>query len=124
MIIIDTDVIIWVLRGEKSIRDRIEELASDKNVKLFITPIQITEIYAGLKEKERIDTSLLLETLPCVEINEHVGRLAGEYLNIYRKSHGVTLTDAMVGACAKINGLKLWTLNRKHYPMLEKYDFV
>jgi hypothetical protein len=124
MILIDSDIIIWILRGDRNIKEQMEEFIKDINEKLFITPIQITEIYAGLKEKERIDTSLFLETLPCLEINDHVGKLAGEYLNLYRKSCGLTLADAMIAACTKIYNLKLWTLNKKHYPMLGKNDFM
>jgi predicted nucleic acid-binding protein len=124
MILIDSDIIIWILRGNRDIKDQMEVIVSDINEKLFITPIQISEIYAGLKEKEGIDTSLFLETLPCLEINDHVGKLAGEYLNIYKKSHGLTLADAMIAACSKIYNLKLWTLNKKHYPMLGKNDFI
>lgn len=124
MILIDSDIIIWILRGNSDIKDQMELFVNDINEKLFVTPVQISEIYAGLKEKERIDITLFLETLPCLEINDHVGKLAGEYLNIYQKSHGLTLADAMIAACSKIFNLKLWTLNKKHYPMLGKNDFI
>ncbi len=97
---------------------------NDINEKLFVTPIQISEIYAGLLEKERIDTALFLEALPCLEINDRIGKLAGEYLNMYQKSNAVTLADAMIAACSKIYNLKLWTLNKKHYPMLGKSEFI
>jgi predicted nucleic acid-binding protein len=73
---------------------------------------------------KRIDTSLFLESFPCLEIDEKVGKLAGEYLNIYRKSHGMTLADALIAACSKIYDLRLWTLNKKHYPMFAKDDFA
>ena len=32
---------------------------------------------------------------------------------------GVEIADALVGAAAVGSGLRLWTLNRKHYPMPE-----
>jgi len=124
MILINSDIIIWILRGRSDIKEKMEAFINDIDEDLFITPIQISEIYAGLKEKEKIDTSLFLESLPCVEINDHIGKLAGEYLNIYQKSHGLTLADALIAACSKIHNLKLWTLNRKHYPMISKNEFV
>ena len=124
MILIDSDVIIWILRGRSDIKEKMEVFINDNNENLFITPIQISEVYAGLKEKEKIDTSLFLESLPCVEINDHIGKLAGEYLNQYQKLHGLTLADALIAACSKIYSLKLWTLNRKHYPMISKKDFI
>src|SRR5712692_5043563 len=39
------------------------------------------------------------------------------YLARYAKSHGVEIADALVAAAAAVSGLRLWTLNRKLYPM-------
>ena len=47
------------------------------------------------------------------------GRRAGEYLRRYRKSHTVELGDAMIAASAVVSGARLWTQNRKRYPMPE-----
>jgi predicted nucleic acid-binding protein len=53
-----------------------------------------------------------------------VGLRAGEYLRRYRKSHAVELGDALIAASAVASGARLWTRNRKHYPMrdLTFYD--
>jgi predicted nucleic acid-binding protein len=120
----DTDVIICILRGRDDIKEKMKGFIQDIEEKLFITPIQISEVFAGLKEKEKIDAALFFEALPCVLINDQTGRLAGEYLNKYKKSHGVTLAEAMIAACSRIYGLKLWTLNKKHYPMISRNCFV
>ena len=58
MIMVDTDVLIWILRGHIDIKEKMLEFIQDISIKLFITPIQISEIYAGLKENEKIKTSL------------------------------------------------------------------
>jgi hypothetical protein len=39
------------------------------------------------------------------------------YIARYSRSHGVEIADALVAAAAATTGLRLWTLNRKHYPM-------
>ena len=46
------------------------------------------------------------------------------YLARYSRSHGVRIADALVAAAASVAGLRLWTLNRRHYPMsdLAFYD--
>jgi predicted nucleic acid-binding protein len=33
------------------------------------------------------------------------------------RSHAVELADALIAAAASVTGLRLWTLNRRHYPM-------
>src|SRR3954464_3855925 len=40
-------------------------------------------------------------------------------LKRYRKSHAVELGDALIAASAVERGARLWTRNRKHYPMPE-----
>jgi len=124
MIIVDTDVLIWILRGRIDIKEKMLEFIQDISIKLFITPIQISEIYAGLKENEKIKTSLFLDSFPCITIDSQIGKLAGEYVNKYKKSHGVTVSDSLIAACSKIHNLQLWTLNIKHYPMLGKDDII
>jgi hypothetical protein len=48
-----------------------------------------------------------------------VGRRAGAYLARYARSHAVELADALVAAAATTSGVRLWTLNRNHYPMTD-----
>jgi predicted nucleic acid-binding protein len=124
VIIIDSDILIWILRGRADIKDAFVRLVEHVENRLFITPVQMAEIYAGLKDREKIDTSLFLDSFQCLAADAAVGKLAGEYLRLYKKSHGMTMADAVIGACAKIYGMRVWTMNRKHYPMMARDDFV
>jgi predicted nucleic acid-binding protein len=124
MIVIDTDVLIWILRKNESIKRRFTDLVIETRGYVFVTPIQIAEIYAGIREKEKIKTENFFESLSIIDIDKRIGRLAGEYINKYKKSHNLTLADALIGASSKVNGFKLWTLNKKHYPMLEDDGFL
>jgi hypothetical protein len=124
MILIDSDIIIWILRKKEDIKQKFISLSEQYEALIFITPIQIAEIYAGLKKKEKIDTEIFLNELLHLPIDKQVGQLAGEYLNLYSKSHSVTLADALIAASAKKNNLKIWTINKKHYPMFSEEEFV
>lgn len=44
-------------------------------------------------------------------------------MKTYQKSHSVELADALIASSTVYYRLKLWTLNRKHYPMLPDEDF-
>ncbi len=124
MIIIDTDVLIWILRGDKTIGETFKQVIAETKGYVYITPIQVAEIYKGLRTKERLKVEAFLETLNVIDINKNIGRIAGEFLNKYEGSHNVTIADALVGAAAKINAFKLWTLNKKHYPMFSDKEFA
>ena len=55
--------------------------------------------------------------MTCIPIDGDTGRQAGDFLRQYSKSHHLDLGDALIAATASIHKLKLWTRNRRHYPM-------
>jgi predicted nucleic acid-binding protein len=123
MIIIDTDVLIWVLRGQETWIERFEKMVRDAQGNVFVTAVQIAEIYAGVRPKEIQKVETFLTSLRSVDLNDETGRVAGRYMNDYGKSHKVTLADAFIAATAVTKNLKLWTSNKKHYPMLDSDNF-
>ncbi len=124
MIIFDTDIIIWILRGKETIVTDAKRLSEETSGNIYITPVQVAEVYSGMKEKEERKTRELIESFYFLDINKRIGELAGIYLNKYRKSHQIELADAIIGASAKNYNFKLFTLNTKHYPMLSKDDLL
>lgn len=124
MIMVDTDILIWILRGNEDMKGQFLNIAESTNGLVFITPVQISEIYSGLRRGEKNRTDLLLNSLLKIEIDERTGRLSGDYIRQYKKSHNVTLADSLIAAAAYLNNLKLWTLNKKHYPMYKEGDFI
>jgi predicted nucleic acid-binding protein len=123
MVVVDTDVLIWILRLDKALVERFKAAILETNGHLFITPVQVAEIYSGIRTKEEIKVEIFIESLNVIDIDKRIGKLAGEFLHDYGKSHSVTMADALVGAAAKASVFKLWTNNRKHYPMFEKDEF-
>ena len=120
MIVFDTDVLIWILMGKEEIIQKAEKLINDTNGYVYITPVQIAEIYARARKKELKQIEKLLNSFRKVDINEEIGKLSGEFINKYRKSHNVELADSLIAACCKVYGFRLWTLNKKHYPMIKE----
>jgi hypothetical protein len=55
--------------------------------------------------------------LVCVPADYETGRVAGDLLRQYRKSHDLETPDAFIAAAAIQHQAALWTRNRKHYPM-------
>ena len=115
-VLLDSDVIIEWLRGNKPFPEQISKLIEEHS-ELFWSPVSVAEIYAGVRKHEEPAVSNLFLLLEPVSITAEIGKQAGKYLSSYAKSHGVELGDALIAACASSENLGLWTLNKKHYPM-------
>jgi predicted nucleic acid-binding protein len=115
-VLLDSDVIIEILRGNEQIAASL--LALERaGVPTSCTAISFAEIYAGLRRGEEPVTEEFFEARGEVVLDARTGRQAGTYLARYRRSHGLELADALIAAAATTAGLRLWTLNRRHYPM-------
>ena len=118
-VLIDSDILIEVSRGrDTALVSRWMELGASDALILF-SPVSAAELWAGARPAEHASLEALFEALICVPADAAVGRQAGEYLHQYRKSHAVDLGDALIAASAVASGARLWTRNRKHYPMSE-----
>lgn len=65
--------------------------------------------------EEKIIAALFAGLDP-VTIDATTGELAGERLRRYRRSHGLELGDALIGASSVQYGERLATFNHRHYP--------
>ena len=115
-ILLDSDVIIAWLRGHDPFADLIPTLLTKGEV-LTWTPVSVAEIFAGVRKGEEQQIENLFLVLEPLSLSAEIGRTAGQYMKSYSRSHGVELADALVAATAHVNGLPLWTLNKRHYPM-------
>ncbi len=115
--LLDTSVIIDAINNKKNRRAFLRELLEQGNV-LACCPINVTEVYAGMRPAEERTTNAFLETLHYLPITWPVARLAGLTKRDYSKK-GITLatTDVTIAAVALHNQFSLITDNIKHYPM-------
>ena len=118
-ILVDSDILIEVSRGrDRDILLKWHELSESDSAILY-SPVTAAELWAGAHAREYDALEKLFRSLHCAAIDNETGRLAGDCLRQYRKSHGVELGDALIAATAVLNRANLWTRNRKHYPMKE-----
>ena len=113
--ILDSDVLIEVLRGNVQTARWVATEASTGET-LRYSPLSRAEIGAGMRAKEAMGIAALFAGLDAVTIDATTGALAGERLRRYRRSHGLELGDALIGASAVQYGERLATFNRRHYP--------
>ena len=115
-VLLDTDVLIDVLRGEPRTTATLRDL-EQRGVPLHYTAITVAEVYAGLRAFEAVAVEEFFATRREVVLDHVAGRRAGAYLARYATSHGVRIADALIAAAASTTGLTLWSANRKHFPM-------
>ena len=116
--LLDSDVIIWHLRGRKEVTEVLRDLQR------FGLPacsaLSVLEIQLGVKKGEEEKTDRFLKSLRIFNIDMEIASKAAQLIRRY-KARGVTLDlpDSVIVATCIVHGLILVTYNRKHYPISE-----
>lgn len=111
--LIDTDVLIWYMKGNRKAYEVIEE--TDQ---FFISVVTYIELVKGMRNKQEL--VLLRKALKkwnskLLYINEEISIKAMFYIEQHYLSHSMQLADAMIGATAVTHGIPILTGNDKHY---------
>lgn len=116
MYLIDTDIIIWVLRNNQKYVNLLIKLTHKGT--LYISTITIAEIYKNIYPEELIKTEDLLNELQSLDVTPSIAKQAGFYWQEYsKKLQNLNITDCLIAATANINDLTIVSLNKKHFPM-------
>jgi predicted nucleic acid-binding protein len=117
--LLDTTVLIDVLRTRKNRRPLLAELVTAGHI-LATAAINIAEVYAGMRAGEEVKTEAFLSSLDCYPMTGAIARRAGSLKSAWaRKGQTISLADMMVAATALEHGLSLMTDNHKDYPLPE-----
>src|ERR1017187_950819 len=117
--LLDTSVIIDAINNKKGRRQLLSGLIEQGNT-LACCPINITEVYAGLRPQEEQNTRAFLRTLELYPLTWPVAELAGLLKRDYsKKGQTLNLGDVLIAATALHNGVALLTDNTKDFPMKE-----
>jgi len=117
--LLDTIIIIDHLRGNKKVSSYLEEIGMRGDI-AGCCCINVTEVYTGMKDKEKEKTDKFIESLYYFEVTKEIAGLAGRLKQKYvKKGKTLATTDLIIAATAMIYGLTLITKNTKHYPFSE-----
>ena len=118
MILVDTDVLVWSLRGSRPARTWLR--AAREREPLAISVVTVAELAGGMRSAERDRVWSLLAVFRAEPVTEVIARRAGELRREYLASHAAISTpDYLIAATADVLGAPLVTLNVKHFPMFE-----
>jgi predicted nucleic acid-binding protein len=119
IILLDSSVIFDHLNGRFGRSEFLARLVEQGDV-LACCPVNLTEIYSGLRSGEEAKTEEFLSTLEYLPVTPEVARRAGLLRRDWqRRGHTLSYTDVTIAAVALANQVPLLTDNRKHFPMPE-----
>ena len=115
--IIDTDVLIWYMRGN----EKAYEIIENSNT-FFISVVTYIELVQGMGNKEELNN--LREAFhgwnaQILYLSEEISAKAMFYVEQHFLSHSIQLADALIGATAIAYGFPILTANDKHYKIMK-----
>ncbi len=115
--LIDTDVLIWYLRGSKKASNAIENEET-----FFMSVVTYIELVQGMRNKQELNyfrKSLRNWNTQILYISEEISSKAMYYIEQHFLSHSLQLSDALIGATSVTHGLPILTGNDKHYKIIK-----
>jgi predicted nucleic acid-binding protein len=117
--LLDTTVIIDAINNRNG-RSKLLDKLIGLGILLACCPINVTEVYMGMRPNEAEKTQELLASLEFYPVTWEIAKYAGELYREWRqKGQTLALPDLTVAALAISNGLQLATDNPKDFPMPE-----
>ncbi|MEA2040892.1 MAG: type II toxin-antitoxin system VapC family toxin [Thermodesulfobacteriota bacterium] len=115
--LVDTDVLIWYLKGNENAYQVIEN-SSD----FFISVVTYMELVQGMRNKKELNNlrkAMHIWNAKILYISEEISAKAMFYVEQHFLSHSMQLADALIGATAIAYGNPVLTGNDKHYKVLK-----
>jgi predicted nucleic acid-binding protein len=112
-VIIDSDVLIWYLKGNENARQII-----NSNIPFKISVMNYMELIQGMDDKRSLkifQKQLKNWSVEILHITEKISEIAMELVENYYLSHSMELADSIIAATALENNEILLTANDKHY---------
>jgi predicted nucleic acid-binding protein len=119
-VLIDTDVLIWYLRGNKKAQQLIDGLGS-----FSISVITYMELVQGMRNKRELNEfrrALSDWNTQLIYINEEISSKAMFLVERYFLSDAIQLADALIASTVLTSGLPICTGNVKHYKAIKQIE--
>ena len=118
--LVDTDVLIWYLRGNERAREAIESLPS-----FSVSVVTYMELVQGMRSQRELAAlrrSLKNWNAGVLYVNEEISIKAMFLVERHFLSDSLRLADALIASTALANGVPVLTANDKHYKAVSQLD--
>jgi predicted nucleic acid-binding protein len=113
MMLVDTDVLIWHLRGYPQATRRLDELGA-----LTLSAVSYLEVLQGIRNKTElvaVQKMLHRRAAKLLPVSEAITQRAIALMEAITLSHGLQMGDALIAATALEHALPVLTANVKHF---------
>ena len=120
--IIDTDILIWYMKGNKKAFDLIENTRS-----FYISVVTYMELVQGMRNKNELNElrkALREWNSKILYINEDISTKAMFLIERHYLSHSLEIADSLIASTAIVNALPLITGNDKHYQVISDIELI
>jgi tRNA(fMet)-specific endonuclease VapC len=108
--LIDTNVIIQVLRGNTQLINLIAQYDC-----VIDTTVYAESVQGNKSNTEKRKVKNLIDNFPLFHFTPDVSKKTIELIDTYSNSHGLALPDAQIAACCLVYNLQLLTYNFKDF---------
>ena len=112
-LLVDTDVLIWHLRGYAQAANRLDRLPQ-----LTLSAMSYLELIQGMRNKDElaaVQRMFALRHARILPLTAEITQRATDLMNTLTLSHGLQAGDALIAATALEHQLPLLTGNVKHF---------
>jgi predicted nucleic acid-binding protein len=118
LIIVDTDILIDVGRGEQTALDCLQRI--EQQFQLAISVVTQMELIVGCRNKVELNKlEKFLQYFQSLKLTEQISDRAVKLLGQYRLSHGLLIADALIAATALEYDEEFITKNQRDYRFID-----
>jgi predicted nucleic acid-binding protein len=114
---VDSDILIWHLRGQARAADLLRRLSREPETELWTGALQRAEVVFFMRSDEIAATRAFLSRFKTEPVTQVIVDHGAEFYRKWHPSHGIDVNDAILAATVAATGGKIYTNNLKHYPM-------
>jgi len=118
MILLDTNIVIELLKGNNEILSEIETIGADN---VILSKVTVLEMYIGaINKNDLIKIQKYLDKFPKLKFSDRIIDKATQLVYQYNLSNSLFINDAIIAATCIENDTPLYTLNLKDFKYIKE----
>ena len=121
MIVLDTNVLIEILKDNQSTIEKVQSF----NCPLAISSITVMELFYGALNKAEVKKlENFVALFEIININEAISNQSTTLIKTYAKSHNLDIPDGLIASTALVLEAPLFTYNLKDFRFIDGLELV